>query len=77
MSCSGNSHNIIKAVEYASNIGASVLGVTGFDGGKLKQLSNLNYHIQTNKGEYGLVEDLHMILNQILYTYFIEKDKND
>jgi len=76
ISCSGNSPNIIKAVEYASKIGVSVLGLTGFDGGKLKQLSNLNYHIQTNKGEYGLVEDLHMILDHMLYTYFIEKDKN-
>ena len=76
MPCSGNSHNIIKAVEYAKTMGASVLGVTGFNGGKLKQLSDLNYHVQTNMGEYGLVEDLHMILDHMLYTYFTEKDIN-
>lgn len=75
ISCSGNSPNIIKAAEYTNNIGASLLGVTGFDGGKLKQMSDLNYHVQTQKGEYGLVEDLHMILDHMLYTYFIEKDK--
>jgi D-sedoheptulose 7-phosphate isomerase len=75
ISCSGNSPNIVKAAEYANNIGESVLGLTGFDGGKLKHLSDLNYHVQTNKNEYGLVEDLHMILDHMLYTYFIEKDK--
>ena len=76
ISASGNSPNIVKAVEYAKTIGASVLGVTGFNGGKLKQLSDLNYHVQTNMGEYGLVEDLHMILDHMLYTYFIEGKNN-
>jgi D-sedoheptulose 7-phosphate isomerase len=75
ISCSGNSPNIVKAAEYANNIGASVLGLTGFDGGKLKHMSDLNYHVQTNKDEYGPVEDLHMIFDHMLYTYFIEKDK--
>jgi D-sedoheptulose 7-phosphate isomerase len=72
ISCSGDSENIIKAVEYAKKNGSTVLGMTGFDGGKLKDLSDISYHIQTEKDEYGLVEDLHMILDHMLYTYFIE-----
>jgi D-sedoheptulose 7-phosphate isomerase len=71
ISCSGNSPNIIKAASYAHSIGSVVIGLTGFDGGELKEISNINYHIQTELGEYGLVEDLHMILDHIMYSYFI------
>jgi D-sedoheptulose 7-phosphate isomerase len=74
ISCSGNSENIIKAAEYAKKNGAVVLGMTGFDGGKLKKMSDISYHIQTEKEEYGLVEDLHMILDHMIYTYFIERN---
>ena len=71
ISCSGNSQNIIKATKYAKEIGSVVIGVTGFDGGELKQLSDINFHIQTNKGEYGPVEDIHMILDHIIFSYYI------
>ncbi|RXJ93836.1 sugar isomerase [Malaciobacter molluscorum] len=76
LSCSGNSPNIIKAVEYAKKSNIKVIGVTGFDGGKLKQLSDINFHVETKSGEYGLVEDIHMILDHIIYTYYIQKGKN-
>ena len=71
ISCSGNSGNIIKAVEYSKKIGSTIIGMTGFEGGKLKEISNINFHINTNKGEYGLVEDMHMILDHIIYSYYI------
>lgn len=70
ISCSGNSPNIIKAVEYAKTQNAMIVGLTGFDGGKLKQLSDVNLHVQTDKGEYGLVEDMHMIFDHILFSYY-------
>ena len=72
ISCSGNSTNIIKAVEYAKNEGIKIIGLTGFDGGKLKGISDINYHVDTVSQQYGLVEDLHMIFNHMVYTYFIE-----
>ena len=71
ISCSGNSANIIKAVEYAKEKNTTIVGLTGFEGGKLKELSDINYHIDTTKGEYGLVEDAHMILDHIIYSYYI------
>jgi len=77
ISCSGNSTNIIKAVEYTKRLGATVIGMTGFDGGQLKKLSDISYHVQTEENEYGVVEDLHMILDHMLYTYYIERGKND
>jgi len=75
ISCSGNSNNIIKAVHYAKEKGSTVVGMTGFNGGRLKQLSDINFHIQTNNGEYGLVEDAHMILDHILHSYYISLKK--
>jgi D-sedoheptulose 7-phosphate isomerase len=71
ISCSGNSANIIKAVEYAKEQDATIVGMTGFNGGKLKELSDINFHIPTDNGEYGLVEDAHMILDHIIYSYYV------
>lgn len=73
ISCSGNSKNIIKAVKYASKKGATVVGITGFDGGVLKKKSDINFHVPTKAGQYGLVEDMHMILNHMIYSYFIDQ----
>ncbi len=75
ISCSGNSKNIIKAVKYAKKQDAKIIGITGFDGGKLKKKSDINFHVKTEKGQYGIVEDLHMILNHIIYSYYIDQTK--
>ena len=72
ISCSGNSKNIIKAVKYAKKEDAKIIGLTGFDGGKLKQLSDVNFHVATKKGTYGIVEDMHSVVNHIIYSYYID-----
>lgn len=74
ISCSGNSRNITKAVEYAKEINSAVISITGFDWGVLQKISDINFHVETQKGEYGLVEDMHMILDHIIYTYYIKKN---
>lgn len=71
ISCSGNSANIVKAAEYAKEIGTTIVGMTGFEGGKLRELSDIEFHVATNKGEYGIVEDVHMILDHIIYSYYV------
>jgi D-sedoheptulose 7-phosphate isomerase len=76
ISCSGNSPNIVKAVSYAKELGCEIIGVTGFDGGLLKKMSDINFHIDAPKGEYGLVEDAHMILDHIIYSYYIQSESN-
>jgi D-sedoheptulose 7-phosphate isomerase len=73
ISCSGNSPNIVKAVEYAKEIGSTVIGASGFDGGKLKDIADIKFHIDTPSNEYGLVEDIHMILDHIIYSYYIHR----
>ena len=73
ISCSGDSPNIIKAVDYAQSIGCKIIGITGFDGGKLRELSDINFHVDAPKNEYGLVEDTHMIFDHIIYSYYNQK----
>ena len=71
ISCSGNSPNIMKAVNYAKAEKVTVIGLTGFDGGELKAASDINYHVATERGEYGIVEDAHMILDHMLFSYYV------
>ena len=69
ISASGDSPNVVKAVEYANEIGAKTVGITGFSGGRLKKIVQLSVHIETLDGEYGPVEDIHMILDHLVTTY--------
>lgn len=75
LSCSGNSLNVIKTIDYAKQIGATTIGFSGFDGGELKRKCDISFHVETAKNEYGLVEDVHMILDHIIYSYYLEKGK--
>ena len=74
ISCSGNSPNITKAIQYAKKQGCKLVGITGFDGGLLKEMSDINFHVDVEKGQYGLVEDVHMILDHIIYSYYNAKE---
>ena len=47
-----------------------MFSIVGFDGGKLKKISNNFLHIKTNKGEYGPVEDIQLIINHIFAHWF-------
>jgi D-sedoheptulose 7-phosphate isomerase len=71
ISASGNSPNVIKAVEYANGNGGITIGMTGFDGGKLKHICHHCCHVKTVKGAYGPVEDVHLVLGHIISTYLM------
>ena len=73
ISCSGDSPNIVKSVDYAKGLGCKIIGITGFNGGYLKSISDISFHVNAPKNEYGLVEDTHMILDHIIYSYYIQK----
>ncbi len=70
ISGSGNSKNVIKAVEYAREIGAVVIGVSGYDGGKLMQLSDFHLHVPVNNMQ--IVEDIHMTFCHMLYAVILK-----
>lgn len=71
ISASGNSPNVINAIEWAKEQGAKTIGLTGFDGGKLRQIADLAVHVPTAKGEYGPVEDIHMVLDHLVGAYLM------
>jgi D-sedoheptulose 7-phosphate isomerase len=60
ISGSGNSPNILKAVEWAKAHGIQTIGITGFGGGKLHEIADLRVHAPTH--DMGVVESLHLIL---------------
>ena len=69
-SASGNSTNVINAANLVKKKGGKVMSVVGFDGGKLKKISDICLHIPSNKGEYGPVEDLQLTFNHILAHWY-------
>lgn len=64
ISGSGNSMNVIKAVEYANQNNANTLALTGYDGGKLKLVSKNNIWVNVN--DMQLTEDLHAIFGHMV-----------
>lgn len=74
ISGSGNSKNIINAIEFANSKNAITIGITGFNGGKLKTISN--YSLNANINDMQLSEDLHMIWVHIMMKCFTIKLDN-
>lgn len=68
ISGSGNSKNVINAVEYAKEQGCKIIGLTGFSGGKLKQLSDISLHASINSMQ--VTEDIHMIFDHLMMSVF-------
>lgn len=64
ISSSGNSANIIKAAEYARKVGLIVIGITGFKGGRLKEICDYSAHV--NFDSYEVSEDIHQIFGHFL-----------
>lgn len=64
ISGSGNSKNVVNAIAYAKEQGIKTIGLTGFSGGKLKDLADVCFHVKLNNMQ--VVEDMHMILNHLI-----------
>jgi D-sedoheptulose 7-phosphate isomerase len=64
ISCSGNSPNLLRACEWAKENGLTVIALTGFSGGKVKNLAHL--HINVPSENYGVIEDLHLSIAHII-----------
>ena len=72
ISGSGNSPNVLRAVEYGNGIGCKTIGLTGRDGGKLGQMAGLN--IQVSHPHMGRIEDVHMMILHMIGYYFMETE---
>jgi len=74
ISGSGNSPNVVRAMEYANSIGCRTLALTGRDGGKLGALAELNIHVP--EPHMGRIEDAHHIIcHMICYSFMEKKDQ--
>ena len=64
ISGSGNSGNVVKAMEWAKAHGAITIAFTGYDGGKLKQIADYGVHVPID--DMQITEDLHMVIDHCM-----------
>lgn len=68
ISGSGNSKNILNAIDFANSIGAYTIGLTGMGGGKLAKTAKLSLVVPNDN--MWRVEDIHVLLNHLLVSVF-------
>ena len=71
ISASGNSENVIRAMRHAREIGCKTVGWSGFGGGTLATICDVNVVVDSDR--YGPVEDVHLILNHVLHAWIREE----
>ncbi len=74
ISGSGNSKNVLKAIEYANSNGRITIGLPGYDGRKLIKSAQINMHVPSFSIQR--VEDIHMLVTHLLISVLLEKEKN-
>jgi D-sedoheptulose 7-phosphate isomerase len=72
ISGSGNSPNVLRAMEYANSIGCSTIALSGRDGGKLGCLAQLN--LQVSHPHMGRIEDAHVVMMHMIAYHFMEEE---
>jgi D-sedoheptulose 7-phosphate isomerase len=75
ISASGNSKNVVNAIQYAKDQNAFTIGFTGFDGGILGTLVDINLHINSDIIEH--VEDLHLVLEHMIIKSLKERVQSE
>ena len=71
ISASGNSPNLLQAIDTSKKLSAITVGISAFDGGKMKEMVDVSLHVPTEKGEYGPAEDAHMVLDHLISNYLM------
>ena len=74
ISASGNSKNLINAVDYVKKNDGKSIGFLGFDGGELLKLCDISLYNKGVNKDYGPIEDVHMIFNHFIVNY-LSKDQ--
>ncbi len=67
ISSSGDSENVVRAAKWARENDVPVIAMTGFDGGRMREIASVNLHVSANN--YGIVEDAHQSLMHILAQF--------
>ncbi|MPM80235.1 Phosphoheptose isomerase 1 [bioreactor metagenome] len=66
ISGSGNSKNVVNALAYAKQCQVPTIGITGYDGGKVRQIADLSLHVPISNMQ--ITEDIHMIFDHLMMT---------
>ena len=69
ISASGNSENLVKAVDYCKSNGVKTIGFLGFDGGILLKKVDDYFLVKSNIGEFGLVENIHLTVCHLISEF--------
>lgn len=75
ISSSGNSANVIRAIDYANAGGVITYGIVGFTGGELRTRAKKSIYIPTEIGQYGYMEDATLILGHLITAFLWEHDQ--
>lgn len=70
ISGSGNSENVVSAMQWAKEHGAITIALTGYDGGKLKQIANYGVHVPVD--DMQITEDLHLVIDHCMMKILSE-----
>ena len=73
ISGSGNSENVLRAARHGKSQGAKVIGLTGYNGGELKKLSDISLHVPVDNMQ--ITEDLHMMLDHVMMWVLSKKEQ--
>jgi len=71
ISGSGNSPNVLNAIELAKREGISTAGLTGYDGGKLRKLVDIPVHVPVMSMQ--VTEDIHMVFDHLMMAIFYKE----
>lgn len=66
ISGSGNSMNVVNALEYAKENGIRTIGITGYTGGKVGKIVDISMHVPIHNMQ--ITEDLHMVFDHMIMT---------
>ena len=67
VSASGDSENVVRAARWALGAGMPVIAMTGFSGGRLRDMATVSLHVEADN--YGVIEDTHQSLMHLLAQY--------
>ena len=85
ISASGNSPNVVNAMEYARSAGMGTAGMTGFNGGAVRELSDCSLHteipmdpgnswqVRSSTANYGMIENMHMIAVHMIIATIVQR----
>jgi D-sedoheptulose 7-phosphate isomerase len=75
ISGSGNSKNVLRAIEYANAHNAITVGFSGFEGGKLKDLAQISLVVPSNYMQR--IEDIHLLLEHMMTSLIREEQMRE